>query len=149
MNEIVQQSDTLQAIKDSVASTVNSVSGELPDLHFTLENITQDSLIITVLGYTIVFLSLLFLFVVFLNITKIINYNVRKKLKESGKLTEENNEVSISGEVTAAISMALVLHFREVHDFESTIITIKKVQRPYSPWSSKIYGLRQYTEQKH
>ncbi|MCZ7601932.1 MAG: OadG family protein [Melioribacteraceae bacterium] len=144
MNEIVQQSDTLQAIKDSVASTVNSVSGELPDLHFTLENITQDSLIITVLGYTIVFLSLLFLFVVFLNITKIINYNVRKKLKESGKLTEENNEVSISGEVTAAISMALVLHFREVHDFESTIITIKKVQRPYSPWSSKIYGLRQY-----
>lgn len=144
MNEIVQQSDTLQAIKDSVASTVNSVSGELPDLHFTLENITQDSLIITVLGYTIVFLSLLFLFVVFLNITKIINYNVRKKLKESGKLTEENNEVSISGEVTAAISMALVLHFREVHDFESTVITIKKVQRPYSPWSSKIYGLRQY-----
>lgn len=144
MNEIVQQSDTLQAIKDSVASTVNSVSGELPDLHFTWENITQDSLIITVLGYTIVFLSLLFLFVVFLNITKIINYNVRKKLKESGKLTEENNEVSISGEVTAAISMALVLHFREVHDFESTIITIKKVQRPYSPWSSKIYGLRQY-----
>ena len=52
--------------------------------------------------------------------------------------------VSISGEVTAAISTALMLHFREIHDFESTVITIKKVQKPYSPWSSKIYGLRQY-----
>jgi hypothetical protein len=36
----------------------------------------------------------------------------------------------------------------EVHDFEDTVLTIKKVQKPYSPWSSKLYGLRQYPPKK-
>lgn len=147
MNEAIQQSDTLQAIKDTVTSAVQS-KGDLPDLHFNLANITQDSLVLTVLGYTIVFLALLFLFVTFMNIAKLLNYSVRKKLKASGKIQEDADEVSISGEVTAAISTALMMHFREVHDFESTVITIKKVQKPYSPWSSKIYGLRQYPEKR-
>lgn len=144
MNEIVQQSDTLQAVKDTVATAVSNSAGKLPDLHFSIDNITQDSLILTVLGYSIVFLSLLFLFMTFLNITKLLNYKVRKQLKESGKISEETEDSVMSGEVSAAISMALMIHFREVHDFESTVITIKKVQKPYSPWSSKIYGLRQY-----
>ena len=149
MNEVIQQSDTLQAIKDTVATAVNS-NGELPDLHFNLGNITQDSLVLTVLGYTIVFLALLFLFVTFMNIAKFLNYSVKKRLKASGKIKEDQDteEVDISGEVTAAISTALTIHFREVHDFESTVITIKKVQKPYSPWSSKIYGLRQYPEKR-
>jgi len=147
MNEVIQQSDTLQAIKDTVTSAVKS-KGELPNLHFDLGNITQDSLVLTVLGYTIVFLALLFLFITFMNIAKLLKYSVRKKLEASGKIEEDTEEVSISGEVGAAISTALMLHFREVHDFENTIITIKKVQKPYSPWSSKIYGLRQYPEKR-
>ncbi|MDZ7766445.1 MAG: OadG family protein [Melioribacteraceae bacterium] len=121
----------------------------LPELTFTLDNITGDSLIISVLGYSIVFMSLLFLFITFMNLAKLIKYRTNKKLKAEGKLKEENStEESLSGEVTAAISMALMLHFREVHDYENTVITIKKVQKPYSPWSSKIYGLRQYPEKR-
>lgn len=147
MNEVIQQSDTLQAIKDTVSSALQN-KGELPDLHFNIGNITQDSLVLTVLGYTIVFLALLFLFVTFMNIAKLLKYSTKKKLKASGKMHEDNEEVSISGEVTAAISTALMLHFREVHDFENTVITIKKVQKPYSPWSSKIYGLRQYPDKR-
>ena len=149
MNEMIQQSDTLQSIKDTVTSAVQS-NTELPELHFNISNISGDSLILTVLGYTIVFMSLLFLFITFMNLAKIVNYSIRRKLKASGKLTDEGTEnvESISGEVAAAISTALMLHFREVHDFESTVITIKKVQKPYSPWSSKIYGLRQYPEIK-
>jgi hypothetical protein len=45
-------------------------------------------------------------------------------------------------EVQAAIAVALHLFVTEMHDFEKTILTIQKVMRPYSPWSSKIYGLR-------
>ncbi|HAH59495.1 MAG TPA: phage tail protein, partial [Bacteroidales bacterium] len=30
----------------------------------------------------------------------------------------------------------------ELHDHEDAVLTIKKVARTYSPWSSKIYGLR-------
>ncbi len=50
-----------------------------------------------------------------------------------------------SGEEIAAIVMALHEHFN-THDTENTILTINKVKRAYSPWSSKIYGLRQVPE---
>jgi len=40
-----------------------------------------------------------------------------------------------------AIAMALHLYYDEVHDDESNVITIKRIERRYSPWSSKIYGI--------
>ncbi len=46
-----------------------------------------------------------------------------------------------SGEVNAAIATALYLYRNQLHDHENTIITIQKVARSYSPWSSKIYGV--------
>jgi glutaconyl-CoA/methylmalonyl-CoA decarboxylase subunit delta len=45
-----------------------------------------------------------------------------------------------SGDVVA-IAMALHLFYDEVHDDESNVITIKRIERRYSPWSSKIYGV--------
>jgi len=33
------------------------------------------------------------------------------------------------------------LFYDEVHDNESNVITIKRIERRYSPWSSKIYGV--------
>ena len=38
--------------------------------------------------------------------------------------------------------MALNEHLN-AHDRENTILTINKVRRAYSPWSSKIYNLRE------
>ncbi|NVO19489.1 MAG: hypothetical protein HXX13_07300 [Bacteroidetes bacterium] len=46
-------------------------------------------------------------------------------------------------EIAAAIGLALSLHMQDIHDYEKTVITMQKVMRPYSPWSSKIYGLRE------
>jgi hypothetical protein len=48
----------------------------------------------------------------------------------------------VSGEVNAAIAMALYLYSNELHDQENPVITMIKVSRTYSPWSSHIYGLR-------
>ncbi len=147
ITQLIEQTDTLTAAKDTLTSAASS--NNLSNLSFDINNISVDSLILTALGYTIVFLALLFLFVTFMNIARFLKYRTTKKLKAEGKITEETEEEdSISGEVTAAISMALTLHFREVHDFENTVITIKKVQKPYSPWSSKIYGLRQYPQKR-
>lgn len=49
------------------------------------------------------------------------------------------------GEIIAAISYALHLYMHENREDERTILTIKKMVKPYSPWSSKIYGVRQFT----
>jgi len=53
------------------------------------------------------------------------------------------HEDEVAGEVFAAISTALYLYETDKHDYESAIITIERVSKRYSPWSSKIYGLRE------
>jgi hypothetical protein len=57
----------------------------------------------------------------------------------SNKHAEKN---SSDDEVGAAIAMALYLYTNQLHDQENPVITMIKVSRTYSPWSSKIYGLR-------
>jgi hypothetical protein len=47
----------------------------------------------------------------------------------------------IPGDHSAAIAMALYM-YNELHDEESNILTIDRVSRVYSPWSSKYYNMR-------
>lgn len=66
----------------------------------------------------------------------------RMKNNTANISTEEDfDEDHLSADACAAIAIALHLYYAEVHDEESAIITIKNVERRYSPWSSKIYGL--------
>lgn len=99
-----------------------------------------------VIAMSVVFLALMLLYVVFKNTKKIYSINL-KKLFSRREVAAEVAEVSqeeISGEVNAAIAMALHLYISELHDHEEAVLTIKKVARTYSPWSSKIYGLRNH-----
>lgn len=135
-------SDSLGVVQDSIKAATQEK--ELFDhLGFNISNVGSDELALTVLGYGIVFLALLTLYLFFANLAKLIIKLRKSKLKDSGKNVSETDDDSISGEVAAAISMALALNFQEAHDIESTIITIKKVQSQYSPWNSKLHGLRQ------
>ena len=69
-----------------------------------------------------------------------------KKLKaQSAKAGKVSELLGMKGEVPSgdivAIAMALHLFYDEVHDDESNVITIKRIERRYSPSSSKIYGV--------
>ena len=69
---------------------------------------------------------------------------IRKKksdLQSSEIIENEYTEEHLSANVSAAIAMALSLYYSVEHDEESDIITIKTVEKRYSPWSSKIYGI--------
>ncbi|MDP4114910.1 MAG: OadG family protein [Bacteroidota bacterium] len=71
----------------------------------------------------------------------------KKKNEEALPTTPEPVVVKSAderGEIVAAIAAALSLYKTETHDYENMVLTMQKVMRPYSPWSSKIYGLRQY-----
>lgn len=103
-------------------------------------NINLETLLIAVVGYIIVFLALVLLFVFFNFLPKLINIKIKRKSAAAG--IEIPNENTVSGEETAAISMALHLFLGALHDEESGVLTIKKVSRTYSPWSSKIYAVR-------
>jgi glutaconyl-CoA/methylmalonyl-CoA decarboxylase subunit delta len=98
----------------------------------------------TVIGYAIVFIALLLLYIVLYNLTKLIQLKLRRSLRKDGLIDKEKKDISIPGEVNAAIAMALHLYFQEMHDEESAILTINRSSKIYSPWSSKFYGLRQH-----
>lgn len=98
----------------------------------------------TVIGMVIVFVGLLLLYIVFYNLTKLIQLKLRRFLSKEGIIDKDKKDISIPGEVNAAIAMALHLYFQEMHDEESAILTINRASKIYSPWSSKIYGLRQH-----
>lgn len=61
------------------------------------------------------------------------------KPQQSYKIATQNS--SEEGDFVA-IAMALYLYTNQIHDQENPVITMIKVSRTYSPWSSKIYGLR-------
>jgi len=115
----------------------------LTDFIDTSDTTIIEGVVISVVGYVIVFAALVILFFVFSQISKLLNMQLKSKLRRQGKLNEDDNEktLTIPGEVAAAISMALYISC-QLHDEESNVLTIKKVSRTYSPWSSKIYGLR-------
>jgi len=102
-------------------------------------------ILMSIIGMGIVFSVLLLIFVIFSNTPKLFDKEFKVsfgKKKEVGEAIEDKTEIGLSGEVSSAIAMALYLYRAEMHDEENAVLTIKKVTRTYSPWSSKIYGLR-------
>ena len=114
-------------------------------LIFEIPALLSEGITIAITGYVIVFLALVLLYFVFYYLSKGIVLNTRRKLTRAGKLHQinEDKDIYISGEVTAAIAMSIYLT-RDLHDTESDILTIKKISKDYSPWNSKIYGMRFY-----
>ncbi len=114
----------------------------ISNLNFFLASVLEEGIVISIVGYVIVFFALLALYGVFYYLPKLLSYNIKKKLHKEGKKEYvEKGDFQIEGGVNAAISTALFLYFEELHDEESGLITIKSVERKYSPWSSKIHGL--------
>lgn len=112
-----------------------------------LTPIGSEGLIITVVGIVIVFTALIILAAIFSFLPLLINYKTRKELRRQGKISQANNpeeDSPVTGDTNAAIAMALHLFFEDQHDIESDIITIKKIAKRYSPWSSKIYSMNTY-----
>lgn len=99
----------------------------------------------TVIAMMVVFSALAILFIIYKNLGKFFIRKAAKVVNNREKEAEVKTKVvkeEISGEVNAAIAMALYLYQNELHDQENTVLTIQKVSRTYSPWSSKIYTLR-------
>ena len=117
VSDILQNSDSLKAAKDSLNSAASQV-GNLQEITFEPSAIlAQDGLFISFVGYLIVFLALVLLFLIFSNITKILNKNTKKKLAAKGEVYEgTDSELEISGETNAAIATALYMYFSELHD---------------------------------
>ena len=122
----------------------NNDTVERPTAGSKFLEVDPAGIIMAVMSMSVVFSALILLYLVF----KLIgNLNTRKAKATTTttnvSTTTKATEDSLNGEVLAAISIALHLHETEVYDLESSILTIEKTARTYSPWSSKIYSMRQ------
>lgn len=102
---------------------------------------------------SVVFSGLLLLFIAFYIVGRLsINLSKRNAMKAKGitdkQEAKEKQLGQAPGEVFAAIAMAMHEFQSDVHDVEDTVLTITRVKRSYSPWSSKIYTLRETPHRK-
>lgn len=101
---------------------------------------------ITIIAMCIVLSALIILSLLFLCFGKISSMIHTRKKRAAHGVTEKEadplHDEADSGEVIAAISMALAEHMGQGHDMEDTILTIRRMRKAYSPWNSKIYNLR-------
>lgn len=106
-----------------------------------------DGIVLTLMAMGIVFSALILLSLCFYFFGKLNEHAAKRNKAKAHKGDSVTPEEIISveedsGEEIAAITMALYQHLN-AHDIEDTILTINKVRRAYSPWSSKIYTLRE------
>lgn len=102
---------------------------------------------------SVVFCGLLLLFISFKIVGKIsVSLSARNAMKVKGITDKQEAKEKLlgqaPGEVFAAIAMAMHEMQNDVHDVEDTVLTITRVKRSYSPWSSKIYTLRETPHRK-
>ena len=102
--------------------------------------------VLALTAMSVVFAALILLYFIFKGIG---NANIRAGKKRSaavsGTEVHESQYGETPGEVYAAIATAMHLYQEdgEGHDEESFIVTLHHTDRTYSPWSSKIYTLRE------
>ncbi|RGM49175.1 MULTISPECIES: OadG family transporter subunit [Bacteroides] len=102
---------------------------------------------------SVVFCGLILLYISFKIVGKIsVNLSKRNAMRVKGitnkQEAKEKQLGEAPGEVFAAIAMAMHEMQSNVHDVEDTVLTITRVKRSYSPWSSKIYTLRETPQRK-
>ena len=102
---------------------------------------------------SVVFFGLILLYVSFKVVGRVsVNLSKRNAMKAKGitdkQEAKEKKLGEAPGEIFAAIAMAMHEMQSDVHDVEDTVLTITRVKRSYSPWSSKIYTLRETPQKK-
>ena len=112
-----------------------------------------DMLLMAGIGFAIVFGVLVLLIYIMRGMGWV--FTRQKKAEKVAKaaaagvaVAEDDHEAISDQEIAAAIMTALKLYKSNLHDQESEMITIHRIARAYSPWSSKIHGLTQLPERK-
>lgn len=158
--EIVEENVTNEVIlADEAAGSSNDVAANSAASNHKLTPEERNSRIreadssgigITLMSMAIVICSLIVLSLLFLAFGKISqSMHTKKKLKNYGLEHDVDNHEAYSGEACAAIAAALHQYFNDRHDLEDHVLTMRKLKRAYSPWSSKLYGLRQMPERNN
>ncbi len=109
-------------------------------------------IILTFINIAVVTIALTLLFFVFKYMGR---YHVKKAEKKraaihtiNGMTVNTKKKEAVTNDELAAIAIALYKYVEDLHVSESSALTINMTSKFYSPWSSKIYTLRQNPNKK-
>ena len=113
----------------------------------------SDGIGMSISAMSVVFCGLILLFIAFKIVGRVsVSLSKRNAMKAKGitdkQEAKEKKLGEAPGEIFAAIARAMYEMQSDVHDVEDTVLTITRVKRSYSPWSSKIYTLRETPQKK-
>ena len=134
------------AVLDKTSPSTNNALVDKASKPARMKEMDPHGWIMALTAMSVVFTALILLYLIFKAIG---NANIRAGKKRSaaaaGTEIHESAYGEVPGEVYAAIATALHLYAEEneSHDEESFVVTIHHTDRSYSPWSSKIYTLRE------
>jgi Na+-transporting methylmalonyl-CoA/oxaloacetate decarboxylase gamma subunit len=116
----------------------------LSAISFDVSKIDSNAITIFIIGFSVVFGALIGIYAFFYFLPKIFNFNNdKKKIAKTKKeiVVEDKSVNDENSEIFAAIAMALHLHFEDMHDEESMVLTMDIQERLNSQWSSKIINI--------
>jgi Na+-transporting methylmalonyl-CoA/oxaloacetate decarboxylase gamma subunit len=99
----------------------------------------------TITAMAVVFIGLVLLFASFKYVGKTAIKMSTRRAQKAGVENIPAKGHTEEGAIFAAIAAALYEVAEDIHDIESSVITIQKVARRYSPWSSKFHSMREFT----
>ena len=145
LNSLYKGGNKLWVYYEKVTPSSNN---KILDTNEKIDNFKEndkDGIGMTITAMSVVFVALILLYLIFKFVGKMaVSASHRRAMKASGLTKEQAKDIATeSGAIYAAIAMAIHEVTESTHDDENTVLTIKNVARNYSPWSSKIYTLRE------
>jgi hypothetical protein len=133
------ESNELMVLANSTPGTMNDLSQKNTQINKSKN--------VDISGITSLAKFFAIAFVIIIAVIIVLKIRGRKNIEtlDNSTTSEQNEPVTyqeVPEEVNAAIALALYLYENDLHDNENTVLTLQKVSRTYSPWSSKIYTLR-------
>ncbi|MDR2886214.1 MAG: OadG family protein [Rikenellaceae bacterium] len=145
--ELIEGKLTYGMLSRTTPMATNDMDDPVPQ-HERFRQMDPHGYVMAISAMAVVFSALALLYILFKWLGKL-NTAVARRRSENAKNAEllarsTKTPTAFAGEAEiAAIAMALHEFKNELHDKQSTVLTINRTARSYSPWSSKIYGLRQ------
>lgn len=144
----------IRLLSETTPYATNDTEDAIPN-HERIRQADPYGIGLAVTSMCVVFSSLLILYILFRSLGAFMVWSdkrhkarVEAHLKEAKGGAAPEEDAVFSGEIAAAIALAIQKYEEELHDRESTVLTINRVAKVYSPWNSKIYGLRKDPEFK-
>jgi len=155
---IAQGTEFTKLVQSSAAKTTevateggNWFTALFGDLNLGGGDLWGQILLQALIGFVLVFTVLVLLIFIMKGMGWIFTRQKKAaKVAESGAVAvaADEHDAITDQEIAAAIITALKLYKSNLHDQESEMLTISRITRAYSPWSSKIHGLTQLPERK-